>query len=239
MLQLARTPRWLAALAVLVLFVVAAVVAGRWQWQRTQDILAAERAAAAQALPIEQLVQVGAELPAAAMGHPVTLAGAYDPALQSAIPSRTHHGAPGVWIVTGLRLETGSVVAVLRGSLPNADAPGAVPPAGPVVVTGVVQPDESFYADSAALTSIVNDRLAKAWGTTLLPGFVTLQSQDPQASPAPSPVQPTMTTDNVAFPLQNFFYAFQWWIFAVFAIALYGRWLWVESRPKDPDAAAA
>jgi hypothetical protein len=34
----------------------------------------------------------------------------------------------------------------------------------------------------------------------------------------------------VAFPLQNFFYAIQWWIFALFAVAVYVRWLVVGSK---------
>ena len=39
-----------------------------------------------------------------------------------------------------------------------------------------------------------------------------------------------MQTADVPFPLQNFFYAFQWWIFAAFGVAVYLRWLWIESR---------
>jgi cytochrome oxidase assembly protein ShyY1 len=40
-------------------------------------------------------------------------------------------------------------------------------------------------------------------------------------------------TADVPFPLQNFFYAFQWWIFAAFGLVVYIRWLWIESRPVD------
>ena len=41
------------------LVVVGAVLLGRWQWDRTQSILAAERAAAAQPVPVEEVL--GAE----------------------------------------------------------------------------------------------------------------------------------------------------------------------------------
>jgi cytochrome oxidase assembly protein ShyY1 len=41
----------------------------------------------------------------------------------------------------------------------------------------------------------------------------------------------------VAFPLQNFVYAFQWWLFGVFALGVYGRWLWLESRSEEDVAA--
>ena len=230
MLQLARTPRWVAAFVLLVAFVIAAVLLGRWQWIRTQEIISAERASASQPVAIESLVTAGEDLPAEAMGHPVVATGIYDPELQSAVVGRRHAGAEGVWIVTGLRLANGEVVAVLRGSLPSADAPGSVPPRGTVQIAGVVQPDEKFYAGSTDLTAIAHDRLVELWHTDLLPGFVTLTAQQPMPEPAPSPVAPTMSADDVPFPLQNFFYAFQWWIFAVFAIAVYWRWLRIEAK---------
>ena len=61
-------------------------------------------------------------------------------------------------------------------------------------------------------------------------------TEDPSTSPAPIPVPPTVQTSDVPFPLQNFFYAFQWWIFAGFGVAVYLRWLWVESHRVEDDA---
>ena len=52
----ALTPRWLAALLALIVLVVAFIVLGRWQWDRTQDILAAERSAAAAPIDLADLV---------------------------------------------------------------------------------------------------------------------------------------------------------------------------------------
>jgi surfeit locus 1 family protein len=244
--RLAVTPRWLMLGVIALLFVVLAILLGRWQWERTQDILGAERAALSQAIPIEQVVPAPAggeapagQLPPEGIGRPVTLTGRYDPAMQVAVVNREHDGAPGVWIVTGLRLADGRVAAVLRGSLPSADAPGALPPAEPVVVTGMTQPDEGFYADAAnqpgTVASIAHDRLAALWGAALLPGFTTLTSQDPTARPAPTPVTPTVQTSDVPFPLQNFVYAFQWWLFAIFAMVVYVRWLLLDAR-EEADA---
>jgi cytochrome oxidase assembly protein ShyY1 len=87
---------------------VAAALLGRWQWDRTQDILAAERAALSQAIPVEQAVdpQGSVTLPPESIGRPVLLAGEYVPDLQVAVTNREHEGQPGVWIVTGLRLPT-------------------------------------------------------------------------------------------------------------------------------------
>ena len=60
MLRLALTPRWIVAALVLLLLVAAAVMLGRWQWERTQSILAAERAAIAQPIPVQDVFD-GAE----------------------------------------------------------------------------------------------------------------------------------------------------------------------------------
>jgi hypothetical protein len=57
-----------------------------------------------------------------------------------------------------------------------------------------------------------------------------MQDQKPVTANAPEWVPPTISTGDVAFPLQNFFYAIQWWIFALFAVAVYVRWLIVGSK---------
>ena len=242
--RLALTPRWLAGLLVLLLLTVLAVQLGRWQWDRTQSILAAERAAASQAIPVAEVFadadQPPVEIPAEGIGRPVTATGEYVADWQTAVTSRELDGQPGVWIVTGLRLDDGQAVAVLRGWLPDASAAGGAVPGGPVTVSGVLQPSEAFYADAGAtngtVVAIDHATLADLWGMPLLPGFIVLQEQDPQSTPAPSPVPPTVQTADVPFPLQNFFYAFQWWIFAAFGLAVYLRYLWVESGRQPEDA---
>lgn len=233
-IRLALTPRWLAALLVVVAFAVTAALLGRWQWDRTQTILAAERAAAAQPAAVESVLRDFDEVPAGSIGHPVTATGRFDPSMQVFVTNREHDGEPGVWVVSGLRLDSGGTVAVLRGWLPSTDDPAAAVPTGPVTVAGVVQPDETFYADArtdpGTVASIAHDRLAELWGASLLPGYVTLDSATPVASEAPVPVLPTVVTSDVAFPLQNFFYAWQWWVFALFAFVVYARWLWLEAK---------
>lgn len=235
MLRLALTPRWLVGLLILLVVIAATILLGRWQWDRTQTILAAERAAASQPIPVEQ-AQPDPEataVPPDGIGRPVTVSGRYEPGMQVAVINRELEGTPGVWIVTGLRLDDGRVVAVLRGWLPSATDAAAPPPTGDVTVSGVLQPDEAFYAGAqtpaGTVASIAHDRLAQEWQADVLPGFVTLTSQEPSPSAAPSPVPPTVQTADVPFPLQNFFYAFQWWIFAIFAVVVYLRWLWIEA----------
>ena len=243
MLRLALTPRWLVGALLLLLLTVGAVLLGRWQWERTQSILAAERAAVSQPIPVQEVFPdddgVATELPAEGIGRPVIVTGEYAAGMQTLVTSRELDGRPGVWVVDGIDLGDGTVAAVLRGWLPDGDSPGAQPPAGTVTVTGILHPDETFYADAVSepgtAASIAHDRLAEQWQATVLPGFVVLADEEPSASPAPIPVPPTVQTSDVPFPLQNFFYAFQWWIFAGFGVVVYLRWLWLESAQVDED----
>ena len=39
-----------------------------------------------------------------------------------------------------------------------------------------------------------------------------------------------MVTSNVAYPIQNIFYAIQWLVFAGFGAVVYGRWLWRDAQ---------
>lgn len=245
-LRLALTPRWLVALGLVVLFIAAAVLLGRWQWDRTQSILAAERAAASQPIAVQDVFagspagDVPTELPAEAIGRPVTVTGEYDADRQVVVTNRLHDDRPGVWVVTGLTLPDGRLVPVVRGWLPDAASPGVDVPAGAVTATGVLQPDEPFYADAATpagtVAAIAQAGLSAEWGADVLPGFVVLESQQPTSTPAPVPIEPTVRTADVPFPLQNFFYAFQWWIFAAFGLAVYLRWLWLEARRLEQEA---
>jgi cytochrome oxidase assembly protein ShyY1 len=242
-IRLALTPRWLLLAAVALVFMAAAILLGRWQWERTQDILAAERAAQSQPVAIEQALPMGTTtLPDEVTGQPVIVNGTYEPSMQVAVTNRELAGNPGVWMVTGLRMADGRVAAVLRGWLTSADEAAALVPPGPVSVTGVLQPNESFYADAASapgtVASISSDRLARLWNTTVVPGYTVLRVEQPPRNAAPAPVPQTVNTGDVPFPLQNFVYAFQWWIFAAFAAFVYARWLLLEAKERQDEQAA-
>lgn len=242
MLRRALTPRWLLSALVLIAFTVAAIFLGMWQWDRTQTILASERAALEAPVALSELVtttEASAVVSNDAIGRKVFVTGTYEPALQSAVIHRELDGQRGVWLVTGLKQDSGQITAVVRGWVPETDDAAAAIPAGPVKVTGVLTPSESFYADAknepGTVAAIDSARLSKDWGVPLTPGYVMLATQEPTAVPAPTPVPPTVTTGDVPFPLQNFFYAFQWWVFAVFGWVVYFRWLWLDAHRAHPS----
>ncbi|MDA3022704.1 MAG: SURF1 family protein [Actinomycetota bacterium] len=233
-LRTAVTPRWLGFAGLALIFIIGAVVLGRWQWERTQDIIQAEQAAQSAPRPVEEVSEPDGTLANELIGQPVFAEGNYEATGQVMVLHRSFNEQPGVWVVTPLRLTDGSLIAVLRGWLPEVSAPGAIAPDARVVVAGVVQPDEGFYLEAkpapGTVVAISSVELRKLWGPKTRPGYVTLATQQPTLTPAPTPVPPTVVTDNVAFPIQNFFYAIQWLIFAAFAIVVYGRWLWRDAQ---------
>jgi cytochrome oxidase assembly protein ShyY1 len=241
-----RTPRWIGLSAVAVLAIGLCILGGIWQWTRTQDILALERSALASPVPVQDLTAVGEGLPPESVGRPVTVSGSYRPAEQIYVTSRSLDGQAGLWAVAPVTLADGTSVAILRGWVPAAEPATDQPPAGPVVVSGVLQPAESFYQQGTVvadgrLVAITDEALASQWGDQVRAGFVVLADQDPASPGGPRPVPPTVATADVAFPLQNFFYAFQWWFFAGFVVFVWVRWFRLDLRearePGEPVGA--
>lgn len=230
----AITPRWLVALVALIAFIAVCIVLGRWQWDRTQDILAAERAAASEPIELAELINDDGTWSNADIGRTVILDGAFT-SDELSIPNREYDGQAGTWTITRFELASQGSVAVVRGWLPNETTS---PPIRrePTRIEGVLHPNEAFYegANQEQIITVDASALASAWGIPLIDGFVMLQEQDPillaADAPAPVIVPPTVQVGDAPFPLQNFFYAIQWWIFAAFAIVVYARWLYLDSK---------
>jgi cytochrome oxidase assembly protein ShyY1 len=240
MLRLALTPRWIALGILAIALIAGCVILGRWQWERTNDILAAERAAQGAPISVTELAAPGVEIDGADIGRQVRATGTYLDDLQIAVLNRVYQDSPGIWVVTPLRLADGSVIAINRGWLPDENAPGFAPPAGEVTVQGTYTPDESFYADSPSepgrAVAISGTALGSRWELPTRSGYLNLVLQSPVSEPAPIPVPDTVQTSDVPFPLQNFGYAFQWWIFALFVVFAYVRWLRLDARPAADSA---
>jgi cytochrome oxidase assembly protein ShyY1 len=248
-LRILLTSRWVGLTLALVAVVVGCILLGRWQWQRTNDILAAERVAAAAPVDVREVSTLGQDLDAEAIGRPVFASGEFRTGGQVLVLHRfSDADVAGAWVLTPLDLADGSTIGVLRGWIPpGIAAPG--PPVGRIEVSGILHPGERFYPDAVAepgtAIAISDAVMSEAWGPRTRDGFIMLADQaspsastppspstEPSSSIGPEPVDATVQTGDVAFPVQNFFYAFQWWIFALFAIALYARWLWLDLRER-------
>lgn len=232
MLRLAFSARWLVRAGLGVLLIVGFVFLGRWQWERTQDVLAAERAGLAQQVAVDGLNPLGQPIISETVGRAVSAHGNYVADQQRFVIHRSLNKKSGVWVVTPLRLSDGSVIAVMRGWLLSDHAPGVNPPSGEVDITGVLQADESFYAGSApdGRNIAAISRQSLQLGDQARDGFIRLSTQNPMTDPAPAPVPVVAQQGSAPFPLQNFFYAIQWWIFSLFVVGVYLRWLWLDAN---------
>ncbi len=226
----ARTPTSILTFISLIAICVLFFFLGKWQWDRTQDILDAERAASAAAVVVSQIDQ---PMKPEDYGRTVTAVGAFSDHDQVRVSSRlSREAVAGDWIVSAFVLDTGQSIAVVRGWVPE----GATFTTSQqqINIEGVLQPSESFYDfagdQSGEVVVIDSQQLSQLWGTNLLDGFIVIQDQVPVTEDSPGIVPPTISTSDVAFPLQNFFYAIQWWIFALFAVVIYIRWLVVGSK---------
>ena len=100
----AITPRWLIALIALIAFIAVCIVLGRWQWDRTQDILAAERSAASEPISLTELINDDGTWGNAEIGRTVILDGTFtgDEVL---ITNREYEGEAGTWTITRFELD--------------------------------------------------------------------------------------------------------------------------------------
>jgi surfeit locus 1 family protein len=113
-------------LTLLALALVAAVFGrlGFWQLSRLEERRAANRLAAAARAEAPRELGVGADWTAAELNERwVEATGEFDHAHEVVLRGQAFQGAPGVLVVTPLRLGAGdSAVLVLRGFVPSADA---------------------------------------------------------------------------------------------------------------------
>ena len=242
LLRTAFTPKWLLRAGLGVLLIIGFTFLGRWQWDRSQAVLAQEQVALAHPVAVDELNPLGSDIASDTVGRAVTAQGTYVGSQQRFVLHRESKGKAGVWVVTPLRLADGSLIAVMRGWLPTMTSPGVAAPTGPVQVRGTLQADESFYrgAPGTGITvpAISQDTLKLGADTRW--GYIRLSSQKPTFEPAPIPVPMPAAQGSAPFPLQNFFYAIQWWVFAIFVIGVYLRWLWLTvkySSDAEPDGA--
>jgi surfeit locus 1 family protein len=194
------------------------VTAGLWQlrvYQR-QGAESAARRAALPPVPLTVVAPVGAPV-RDGYGRTVTFHGSYEAAHQVLVPVADRTDA--FRVVTLLRQEDGSAVAVVRGIVSESSSAPA-PPEGPQPQSGILLPSEEADASpdgSKDVGSVRVPQLAQQWPGPLVEGFVTLSAAEASAQS----LEPAV----VALPegrgrLRNGAYALQWWLFAGFTVVM-------------------
>ncbi len=140
-------PLWVRRLLVIAAPVAILVMVGLGFWQLER--LATRRAVnaailARRDLPAINLNAEGAADPPALEYRAVVARGTYDPAGEVYWRNQEYDGAPGMHVITPLKLEGGGAVLVDRGWLPltgpiDVDGARFPPPTGPITITGVIR----------------------------------------------------------------------------------------------------
>lgn len=215
---------------------------GVWQFDRLEERLAdneiIERNIDAEPVEATAVMSSEEDLPASQQWRAVRMQGEYADDAQVLVRYQTRDGAPGVSVVTPLRLADGTLVLVERGwtTAPNsgsADVDAPAPPPGEVTVTGWARQNQT--GDDAAITpSNGQVRLISSAGFSELldgpvrHGYVSLDGSDPgPVEPLPrGPVLPELDSG------PHFFYGLQWWFFGALALGGFGYFAWAESRDR-------
>lgn len=193
---------------------------GLWQLQVFTDQGNASAQARAQQPAVPLLDFVAADGTVGDIyGKPTRVSGHYLPGEQVRVL-----GADGVVrLLSALQLADGRVLPVVRGTIAQgADTPS--PPSGDRTETGIFLPSEPGadhpLASGYDLGSVRLPQLAQLWEQPLLPGFITLDAAESHRqglSPA------TVTLPEGEGSWRNSGYALQWWVFALFALAMAWR----------------
>lgn len=166
----------------------------------------------------------------------VTAVGTYDLGQQLTVKFMTRDGAPGADVVTPLVLPSGEALLVDRGwietenNVTKPDPPA--PPSGKVTIEGWLRKNSGAGTNATVpsdgqIRAISSSVLADHMPYKLINGYINLQKQAPEgatglaAEPKPELGQGP-----------HFFYALQWWFFALLAIVGYFWFARAEAKER-------
>jgi cytochrome oxidase assembly protein ShyY1 len=208
--------------------VVLGIVAGRWQWSVAHDVARADAVREVQERPVRPLADVMApheSFPDEGSGQRVTATGRYagEPLV---VVDRRYEGQAVDWVLDRFVVEgTGANLAVVRGFVPTGEDPPSAP-RGTIDLVGSLAPpeapDETGGIEDGRLTSVDIAQLVNEWPGEMYNGFAFAVTEDGGATAEDlERVPPPLPDTSLQF--RNVMYAFQWWMFAVFAV-----WMWVK-----------
>jgi surfeit locus 1 family protein len=224
-MQVLLRPRWLVGTIIAVLLIVLFVNLGFWQLRRLDEKrdrnAAIEERGARPVEPIEEVVdpRTGFEDVGRLVYRRASARGHYDPEGEVRVRSRSLDGRPGEWVVTPLRLDSGTALAVNRGFVPlSTDVP--TPPSGEVEVTGLlfatqarqgIGPRDPADGTLAELSRVDLARLQQQYDADLYPLWLQLQRSDP---PVDEDAAPVLLPEPELDDGPHLSYAVQWFLFA-------------------------
>ncbi len=242
MLRTALTPRFLGLLGLVLVICATFVWLGRWQLGVAESSAhreAVEQARAQAPAELTTLLQPHAPFRGDLSSRPFTASGHYAADGQLLVPARRLDGRAGLWVLTPFVVDRGgATLPVVRGFVTDAGSVPA-PPEGTVTISGGLAPGESPSPDPVPpgqIGSVDLSQLVNTWPGELYNAFGFVESEDPADAAGPTRVPtPVGETD---LQWRNAAYAVQWWIFALFALWMWGRMVRDETRRARAEQAA-
>jgi cytochrome oxidase assembly protein ShyY1 len=229
--QVARRPRWIAALLLALAIAAGFAALGQWQLQRSFESAAPREEQTEVVVPLEQVSQPQHPVPDSATGQLVTVDAAFVTGDYIVLSDRINHSGPGYWVVGHAVAANGASLAVALGWAPTPDAAAEAvrtldsSSADEVTLTGRYLPTESPQEsdfEKGIRSSMAVPELINLWTDPpdgVYGGYLIADSAPAglELIDAPAPVT------EVSLNLLNVFYAAEWVIFAGFAIFLWYR----------------
>jgi len=241
-LRTALTPRFLGLLGLVLVICAAFVWLGHWQLGVAESSAhreAVELARSREPAELTTLLEPHQPFRADLSSRPFNATGHYDATGQLLVPGRRLEGRPGLWVLTPFVLDrSGATLPVVRGFVTDAGS-APPPPAGTLTITGGLAPGESPAPDpapSGQIGSVDLSQLVNTWPGELYNAFAFLESQSPATASTLTTVPTPVGETGVQW--RNAAYAVQWWVFAAFALWMWGRMVRDESRTARVGAAA-
>lgn len=246
--QVARRPKWLAALVLAMLLAAGFAALGQWQLERTFVSVGVEEAELA-AVPIEQLVVIGEPAQTTILDRLVTFEAKIDYSRLDIVTNRVQlvgeELVSGHWLIanssTQLNGEEYSLILALGFSENLQDVYEAKrdleSTTDTIELTGYLEPTEAPLArssevyESLSLSQLVNDLFDEP--TPILPIFVIV-TEGYSVSDLEM-VQIDIQSERVEINWLTAFYAVEWLIFGVFAFYLWWR-LVRDEQEKELEA---
>jgi surfeit locus 1 family protein len=250
MWQLARRPRWIAALFLCLGIAAAFAVLGQWQLSRSVDSGAPVEESHESAVPLAEVAEPQQPLTAEAAGRLVTVEGTVLPDEFVVLSGRLHEGTAGFWVV-GHLVEQGdgaSLAVALGWAATERDAASAISSLAteaPSSLSGRFQPSESPQEDdfeAGEQNSLSAAALVNQWDTApagVYPGYLIADD----APDGLTTIDAFAPSTEVSINWLNIFYAVEWAVFAGFAVFLWFRlvrdaWEREQEEAAEADEAA-
>ncbi len=232
--------RWIGFALFVVLLSAICVRLGMWQFDRLDHRLAQNKVISAhfKSAPVDlaDALEPGEKVDDATEWTRVTATGTYDLAHQVTVKFTTRDRAPGVDVVTPLVMADGTAVLVDRGwittanTVANPDVPD--PQTGTVSVMGWLRQNNGAGGQATRpvdgqIRAISSIGMAESVPYPLADGYLNLRTQDPAASDALA-LEPKPELGQGP----HFFYALQWWFFALLASVGWFWFAWAEAKER-------